>query len=100
MSTTKNAGKVAVGMFLILSIVVFGSLLYVGFCCVNTDTGVLDTGVDDDGGALEASREPEERIRRGDIEYVPTEYSVESIRRGDIEYVPEWMPRESLTTNY
>ena len=105
MSTTKIAGKVAIGMFLILSIVVFGSLLYVGFCCVNTEIVVLETALED-GDGLSMGEEvtyrdypvgdADESIRRGDIEYVPSEDSdkVESIRRGYIEYVPMRMPRE------
>jgi len=75
LSTTKNAGKVAVGMFLILSIVVFGSILYVGFSCVNTEIVVLETAVedvtDDERGEYLLARDTDERIRRGYIEYVP-----------------------------
>jgi len=102
LSTTKIAGKVAVGMFLILSIVVFGSMFYVGFCSVNTETVVLETTMEEDGGLAGEEptyrdyplRDSDEIIRRGDVEFVPTEDSVESIRRGDIEYTPDWMPRD------
>ena len=89
MSTTKRKRiGLAVGLFLVLSVAVFGSLLYVGFTSVNTEVVILDTSMEDDDGSTEASRVPDESIRRGDIEYVPSGFQVESIRRGDIEYVP------------
>ena len=83
MSTTKRAGKVAIGMFLVLSIVVFGSILYVGFCCVNTEIVVLETAMEDVTD-----------VERG--EYLLARDSAESVRRGTIEYVPDWMPQEPI----
>lgn len=81
MSTNRKAGKVAVGMFLILSVVVFGSILFVGFCCVNTETMVADTSVEGFGEYLEAEDDP--YYEKGTIEDAP-----EHILRGNIELVP------------
>lgn len=81
MSTNNKAGKVAVGMFLILSVVVFGSLLYVGFCCVNTEINVIDTAVED----VVAD---DEGVQIG--EYLLTQDF--SIRRGPIEIQPDYAP--------
>ena len=80
----------AVGMFVILSIIVFGSILYVGFTSVNTEIVVVDTMEDEGirlGDYLMANDEPLNKGTR-------TMEVVESIRRGDIEYVPLRYPRE------
>jgi len=85
-STNRKAGKVAVGMFLILSVVVFGSILFVGFCCVNTETIVADASAEDSGVeiALDNSDWDLKPIEPVDV----PEY-VKGIRRGYIELVPE-----------
>ena len=82
MSTAKNSGKLAIGLFLVLSVFVFGSILYVGFTSVNTEIVALDTSVDDvviddeDIGLDEflISKDPNLAIRRGPIEIVPYRY--------------------------
>ena len=98
MSTTNKAGKVAVGIFLILSVIVFGSLLYVGFTSVNTEIVVIDTAMDDvvtddEGvriGEYLLTQDPNLVFRRGPIEIVPDR--MPRFRRGPIEIVPDRMP--------
>jgi hypothetical protein len=51
----KKTGRMAVGLFVILSVVVFGSLLFTCFTCVNNNV----LSIDSDGGM-------EEGIRTGD----------------------------------
>ena len=87
LSTTKKAGKVAVGMFLVLSVVVFGSILFVGFCCVNTDTIVADAGAE--GEYLEALDDPDLDLKQRPIEAVPEYDKGIGIDRGYMELVPE-----------
>ncbi len=86
MSTNKKAGKVAVGMFLILSVVVFGSILFVGFCCVNTETIVADASAEDSG--VEVARDNSDWDLKPIEEVDVPEYD-KGIRRGNIELVPE-----------
>ena len=85
MSTNRKAGKVAVGMFLILSVVVFGSILFVGFCCVNTETIVADASAEDSG--VEIALDDSDV----DLKYVPVEIipKAKPIRRGNIELLPD-----------
>jgi len=78
LNTNKNAGKVAIGLIFVLSVVVFGSMLYVGFVAVNTDIAIMDNG-GDDGFDNTLFR---------DHTYLLADYHIESIRRGDIEFVP------------
>lgn len=98
MSTTSKAGKVAVGMFLILSVVVFGSILYVGFTSVNTEIVVIESAredmvTDDDGVRIgEYLLSQDLSIRRGPIEIVPDRRP--GLRRGPIELFPDFIPRE------
>jgi len=93
LSTTKNKGiALAVGMFVVLSIVVFGSILYVGFTSVNTEIVVVDT-MEDEGtrlGDYLIAKDPNLRIYRGPIEIVPDRRI--GIRRGPIEILPEFNP--------
>lgn len=100
MSTTKNKGiALAVGMFLVLSIIVFGSILYVGFTSVNTEIVVVDSDVgdvfpDDEGvrvGDYLMAKDPNLRISRGPIEIVP-DRRPGGIRRGPIEILPDYNP--------
>ena len=96
MSSTSKAGKVAVGMFLILSVIVFGSLLYVGFTSVNTEIVVIDTAVedvitDDEGVRIgEYLLTQDFSIRRGPIEIVPDYAPFQ--RRGPIQIMPDYAP--------
>ena len=79
-------------MFLVLSIIVFGSILYIGFVSVNTEIVVVDT-MEDEGirlGDYLLAQEVNYKGWRSDTE----ENVFESIRRGDIEYVPTQSPRE------
>jgi len=84
LNTTKNAGKIAIGLIFILSAVVFGSIVYVGFTAVSTDVGIMDSGGDD------------EFATHGYRDYgnLVAENPTESIRRGIFEYVPYWTPQE------
>ena len=94
MSATKNAGRVAVGMFLLLSVIVFGFILYIGFTSVNTEIIVIDTAMedvvtDDEGvriGENLLSQDPNLFIRRGPIEIMPDYAPFE--RRGPIWLLP------------
>lgn len=82
----------AIGLFVVLSIIVFGSILYVGFTSVNTEIVVVDT-MEDEGirhGAYLMTQEVEYKGWESDTD----DNAVESIRRGNIEYVPTWNPRE------
>ena len=82
----------AVGMFLVLSIIVFGSILYIGFVSVNTEIVVVDT-MEEEGirlGDYLLAQEVNYKGWRSDTE----EDVIESVRRGDIEYVPDQSPRE------
>jgi hypothetical protein len=91
---------VAVGMFLILSVIVFGSILYVGFTSINTEIVVIDTAMedvvtDDEGveiGEYLLTQDPNLVIRRGPIEIVPDR--MPGFRRGPIEIVPDYAPFE------
>jgi hypothetical protein len=49
---SKKTGRVAVGLFVILSVVVFGSLLFTCFTCVNNNV----LSIDSDGGMEEGGR--------------------------------------------
>jgi len=86
LSTTRKAGKVAIGLFLMLSIIVFGSILYVGYVSVNTEIVVVDTGAED---VFTYDRD----VSHG--EYLQTEDSNLGIRRGTIELVPDRLGEES-----
>ena len=92
LSTTKKQGMaMAVGMIVILSIIVFGSILYVGFTSVNTEIVVVDT-MEDEGirlGDYLMSEEVRYKGYRSD-----GEDTVECVRRGCFEYVPTQSPRE------
>lgn len=99
MSTTKKARiGLAVGLFMVLSVVVFGSILYVGFTSVNTEIVVVDSDVDiafPDGDGVEignylVAKDPNLVIRRGPIEIVPDRRP--GIRRGPIELLPDYAP--------
>lgn len=100
MSATKNAGRVAVGMFLLLSVIVFGSILYVGFTSVTTEIVVIDTAMedvvtDDEGvhiGEYLLTQDPNLMFRRGPIEIVPDRKP--GFRRGPIEIMPDYAPFE------
>ncbi|MHA1615422.1 MAG: hypothetical protein ACTSYJ_11295 [Candidatus Thorarchaeota archaeon] len=100
MNTTSKTGKVAVGLFLILSVIVFGSLLYVGFTSVNTEIVVIDTAMedvvtDDEGvqiGEYSLTQDPNLVYRRGPIEIVPDRKP--GFRRGPIEIMPDYAPFE------
>jgi len=99
-NTTSKTGKVAVGLFLILSVIVFGSLLYVGFTSVNTEIVVIDTAMedvvtDDEGvqiGEYSLTQDPNLVYRRGPIEIVPDRKP--GFRRGPIEIMPDYAPFE------
>jgi hypothetical protein len=88
----------AVGLFLLLSVLVFGTMLYVGFTSVNTEVVLLDTDVDDgftgeEGvrvGEYIMSQDPNLGIRRGPIEIVPDRKP--GIIRGPIEILPDYSP--------
>ena len=87
MSTNRKAGKVAVGMFLILSVVVFGSILFVGFSSVNTETVVADTSAEGFriGEYLQALEgDPDWKLKA--IEPVDVPEYVKGIRRRNIFY--------------
>ena len=82
MNTNKNAGKLAIGLIFVLSVVVFGSILYVGFTAVNTEFAIMDNGGDDGfdstlyrDHAFLLADDHKESILRGYIEYVPCELS-------------------------
>ena len=100
MSATKNAGRVAVGMFLLLSVIVFGFILYVGFTSVTTEIVVIDTAMedvvtDDEGvhiGEYLLTQDPNLMFRRGPIEIVPDRKP--GFRRGLIEIMPDYAPFE------
>ena len=88
----------AIGLFLILSVIIFGSILYVGFTSINTEIVVIDTDVDggfidDEGvrlGEYLLSQDSYLGSRRGLIEIVPDRQP--GIRRGPIELLPEYAP--------
>jgi len=84
LNKTKNTEKLAIGLILVLSVVVFGSILYVGFSAANTEIAVMDHSSDDRFDST---------LYR-DHGFLIANNPVESVRRGDIEYVPCWMPRE------
>jgi len=95
-SYSKRARKgLAIGIFLFLSLVVFGTMYYVAYCACNTEV-LADSndgmGVDDSQESVAA--DPEPTIRRGPIEYVPDCDSnpVYKIRRGPIEMMPDYNP--------
>ncbi len=85
----------AMGVFVILSLVVFGALYCIAFsaCDVEilTDT---DGGIGTEDHHRSISYEPIQSVRRGDIEYVPDcdPILTYSVRRGSIEYVPYYNP--------
>lgn len=80
----KNTEKLAIGLIFVLSVVVFGSILYVGFSAVNTEIAAMDNGRDDGFDSTNYR----------DHGFLIAKEPVESVRRGSIEYVPYWMPRE------
>lgn len=99
MSTSKKARiGLAVGLLMVLSVVVFGSILYVGFTSVNTEIVVVNADTenafpDDDGVEVEnylVAKDPNLAIRRGPIEIVPDRRL--GIRRGPIELLPDYAP--------
>ena len=53
--STKRTSKMAIGLFLVLSVIVFGSILYTCFTCVDTEIVSVDTdaGNAGDGGGVE-----------------------------------------------
>lgn len=73
-------------MFLVLSVLVFGSILYVGYVSVNTEIVVIGT-------AMEDVFTDDTDVRNE--EYLITENPNLGSRRGAIELVPDHVPRES-----
>jgi len=84
LNNTKNAEKLAIGLIFVLSVVVFGSILYIGFSAASTEIAVMDNGGDDGFDSTNYR----------DHGFLLAKDSVESVRRGNIEYVPYWMPQE------
>ena len=94
MSYSKRARKgLAVGVFLFLSLVVFGAMYYIAFCACNVEV-LADS--DEEIGLVDFGRsiavDPNLGIRRGPIEIVPDYNPYFGIRRGPIEIVPDYNP--------
>jgi len=92
-STSKRTGKIAIGLFVVLSVVVFGSILYTCFTCVDNEIVSVDTdaGYVDDGGGVGdygQSQDDSDLGLKGDpIAFDPGDWK--GIDRGYVVLLPE-----------
>jgi hypothetical protein len=72
----KKSGRVAlaIGVWLVLSVVVFGSLIYVAYTSSSVEIVASEDGFSADLQGVEQSPAANQRIRRGPIEIVPYYY--------------------------
>ena len=83
----------AIGLFFVLSVVVFGSILYTCFTCVNTDIVMVDTdaGYADEGVRvgeyLQSQDDPDLALKEGPTEDVSDDWK--GIDRGYFVILPE-----------
>ncbi|MBN2228347.1 MAG: hypothetical protein JW779_02065 [Candidatus Thorarchaeota archaeon] len=99
MSHSRNARIVlALGVFLVLSVVVFGSIFYVAFCSCNVEIIASDSGTGyeftengfDSGQALEV------RDYRGTIEVSPSYNPTWGIPRDGYWITPDYNPEDGI----
>ncbi|MDH4212299.1 MAG: hypothetical protein OEV85_00100 [Candidatus Thorarchaeota archaeon] len=74
--SSKKSGRVAlaIGVWLVLSVVVFGSLIYVACTSNCVEIIASEDGISVDMGNVDQVPATDQRIRRGPIEMVPFYY--------------------------
>ena len=91
MSTQNRSTKMAIGMFVVLSVIVFGSILYTCFSCVDNEIVSVDTdaGFTDEGTRVGEYLASQDELVPIEEPADPADSSWKGIDRGHMVLLPD-----------